>query len=76
MTDTNFEFNRLYWESSFEIIQALRALYSNVDLETVGTGQLYRWIIALPNFADDPALANESILNEILREWYEEVHFG
>lgn len=49
--------------------------YAEVDLERVGTEELFRWIIALPNFADDPALVNEAILNEILREWYEELNF-
>jgi Fe-S-cluster formation regulator IscX/YfhJ len=29
-------------------------------------------IIDLPNFADDPTLANDDLLNDILREWYEE----
>jgi FeS assembly protein IscX len=45
-----------------------------VDVEQVGLDQLYQLIIALPNFADDPALANDGILSEILREWYEEVN--
>jgi FeS assembly protein IscX len=29
-------------------------------------------VLALPRFADDPRLANETLLNEILREWFEE----
>ena len=45
-----------------------------MDVETIGIEQLYRWVIALPDFADEPELANESILNDILREWYEEVN--
>ncbi len=65
--------NPLYWESSYEIVLRLMELHPAVDVETVGTEQLYRWIIALPEFADDPALVNEGILNDILREWYEEV---
>jgi FeS assembly protein IscX len=66
-------YNRLYWESSFEIIQTLIELYPSVDVDSVGIEQLRQWIIALPNFADDPDLANDGILNDILREWYEEV---
>lgn len=65
--------HKLYWDSSYEIVLSLRELYPDVDVETVGTDQLYRWVIALPNFADDAELANEGILNDILREWYEEV---
>jgi FeS assembly protein IscX len=74
MSDVNPEFNRLYWDSSYEIVIRLTENYPDVDLDTVGLEQLYGWIIGLPEFADDPALVNESILNDILREWYEEVN--
>ncbi|MBL8133525.1 MAG: Fe-S cluster assembly protein IscX [Anaerolineae bacterium] len=63
----------MYWESSYEIVQSLMELHPEVDIDLVGTEQLFRWIVALPDFADDPALANEGILNGILRDWYEEV---
>jgi FeS assembly protein IscX len=75
MTDGNSEFNQLTWESSYEIVLTLMDVYPDIDLDSVGTEQLFRWIVALPNFADDPALANEHILNGILREWYEEINF-
>lgn len=65
--------NPIYWDSSYEIVLRLIDAYPNVDVETVGTRQLYEWVVALPDFADDPSLANEGILNDILREWYEEV---
>jgi FeS assembly protein IscX len=48
--------------------------YPNADVDAIGLEQLHQYIIALPNFADDPGLAHEGILNEILREWYEEVN--
>ena len=64
----------LYWESSFEIVLCLMEAYPEVDIESVGRQQLYQWIITLPDFADDPALVNEGILNQILREWYEETN--
>ncbi len=67
------QFNALYWEGSYEIVLALIDAHADVDIETVGLDQLFRWIITLPNFADDPSLANDSILKDILREWYEEV---
>jgi FeS assembly protein IscX len=72
MMDVNSEPHNLYWESSYEIILQLMEMYPDVDVENVGTDELYRWIIAFPNFADDPGLANEGILQQILREWYEE----
>lgn len=62
----------LYWEASYEIVQALMETHPDVDVEQVGTEQLKTWIVSLPNFMDDPELANEGILNDILREWYEE----
>jgi FeS assembly protein IscX len=65
--------NSLYWDSSYEIALRLIEAYPDVDVETVGTSQLEQWVLALPEFADDPLLVNESILNDILREWYEEV---
>ncbi|MAS33490.1 MAG: Fe-S assembly protein IscX [Anaerolineaceae bacterium] len=66
--------NKLYWDSSYEIVLRLMEAFPQVDVETIGIEQLYRWVIALPDFADEPELANESILNDILREWYEEVN--
>jgi FeS assembly protein IscX len=64
----------LYWESSFEIVLCLMETYPEAHVESIGRQQLYQWIIALPDFVDDPALANEGILNQILREWYEETN--
>lgn len=62
----------LYWESSYEIVLALMEAYPEFDVESVGMEQLYQMVIALPDFADDPELANEGILKQLLREWYEE----
>lgn len=62
----------LTWDASYEVALALRDAHPNVDLEQVSTGMLYEWIIALPDFADDPALVNEAMLVAILQEWYEE----
>ena len=63
----------LYWEATYEIVLSLKEAYPDVEVETIGLDQLYQYVTTLPNFADDPRLANEGILNEILREWYEEV---
>jgi FeS assembly protein IscX len=62
----------LYWDNSYEIVLVLMEQYPDVDVEGVGIEQLFQWIIALPDFADDPHLANDKLLNDILREWYEE----
>ena len=70
--DVNPHANKLYWDSSYEIALNLMEVYPAIDLDTVGMDQLFQMVIRLPNFADDPALVNDGILNEILREWYEE----
>lgn len=62
----------LYWESTYEIVLHLMELYPNIDLDSLGTKQLLDMVLGLPQFADDPRLANEALLNEILREWFEE----
>lgn len=65
----------LYWDASYEIVLTLMVAYPDVDLDTVSLVELNRWIVNLPNFADDPVLVNDGILKDILREWYEETGF-
>lgn len=62
----------LYWEASYEIVLSLMEHHPDADLDALGLGELYEWILALPGFADEPILANDELLTEILREWYEE----
>lgn len=62
----------LYWESSYEIVLSLMQHYPDFDVESVGIEQLAQMVVTLPGFADDPAMANQGILTDILREWYEE----
>ncbi len=62
----------LYWEASYDIVLSLIEHYPDADVETVGLDQLYRMVVALPDFADNPTMANDKILEDILREWYEE----
>ncbi len=64
----------LYWDASFEIVLSLKERYPDINLDSIGLDQLFQTIVALPGFVDDPELANEGILSEILREWYEEVN--
>jgi FeS assembly protein IscX len=62
----------LYWEASFDIVLSLMRAYPTIDVETVSLNQLFGWVVALPDFADDPECVTEDILADILREWYEE----
>ena len=62
----------LYWEASYEIVQSLIETYPDTVVDGVGIEELFQMIVSLPEFVDDPMLANDHILADILREWYEE----
>ncbi|MGQ0603977.1 MAG: Fe-S cluster assembly protein IscX [Anaerolineales bacterium] len=62
----------LYWDSSYAIALRLMARYPDVDLDAVTLRMLYNWVIALPEFCDDPQLANDDLLDAIFQEWLEE----
>jgi len=64
----------LDWDATYEIVLSLIDAHPEADVEMVGVDQLYQWIIALPHFTDDPNLVTNAILNDVLREWYEEVN--
>ena len=66
--------HKIYWDSTYEIVLSLIDMHPDADLDAIGLQQLNQLIVALPDFADDPELANEGILTEILREWYEEIN--
>jgi FeS assembly protein IscX len=46
----------------------------NADLSQITLNMIYNWTIALPEFRDDPELANDELLTAIYQEWYEETH--
>jgi FeS assembly protein IscX len=64
----------LTWDDTFTIAHVLRERYPKVKLEDVSLGMIFHWTITLPEFNDDPVLANDSILTEIYQEWFEEVN--
>ncbi len=61
----------LTWEATYALAEALRERYREVDVAAVSLMDVYRWVLALPGFDDDPALANDDILLAIYREWLE-----
>ena len=63
----------LTWEATYAIALALKAAHPNVDLEEVSLGMIEAWTLELPQFEDDPALANEEILMAIYQDWFEEI---
>lgn len=64
----------LYWDAIYEIVLALKARYPHEDLEDVSLGDIFKWTMELPNFADEPELANDEILGAIYQEWFEEIN--
>jgi FeS assembly protein IscX len=62
----------LHWDASFEIVLALKAAHPDCDLDAIGLEQLRRMIVLLPGFVDDPKMASDAILSDILRDWFEE----
>lgn len=63
----------MYWDGSYEIALRLIEAHRGVDLKDVTLQQIFEWTVALPEFADDPALANVDLLSAIYQEWFEEV---
>ena len=64
----------LYWDGAYAIARRLRATQPEADLGQVTLNMIYNWVVALPEFQDDPLLANDDLLAAIYQEWYEETH--
>lgn len=62
----------LTWESTYAIALELRRQHRDADIETVTLEQIHAWTLALPEFEDDPLLANDEILYAIYLDWFEE----
>lgn len=62
----------LYWDAAYAIARRLMAQHPHVDLSTVTLNMIYNWAVALPEFKDDPHLANDDLLTAIFQEWLEE----
>ena len=63
----------LNWEATYAIALELKRKYKDVNIEEVSLGQIYKWTLELPDFEDDPELANDEILLAIYQDWYEEL---
>ncbi len=64
----------LTWENTYAIARALIREHPGVRLEDVSLRMIYEWTLALPEFVDEPELANDPILASIYQEWFEEVN--
>ena len=61
------------WTDVYEIAIELVDRKPDVDPLTVNFVQLRDWIIALPDFEDDPERCGEKILEAIQAAWIEEL---
>ena len=62
----------LKWTDSREIALDLIDAHPDVDPKTIRFTDLYNWVLALPNFKDDPQHSDEKILEAIQMCWLEE----
>jgi FeS assembly protein IscX len=62
----------LHWEATYAIALALQEAHPQQNLETVSLQMIYHWVTSLPQFDDDPSLANDEILAAIFQDWFEE----
>ena len=62
----------LKWTDSLDIAIELDEKYPDVDPTQVRFTELRDWVVALDDFADDPAHSGEKILEAIQMAWIEE----
>lgn len=64
----------LVWEDAYAVALALIEAYPDQSVEEIGYEQLVELVSRLPKFIDDPETAHKGLLDDIIREWYEEVN--
>jgi FeS assembly protein IscX len=62
----------LTWRDAEDIAIALAEKFPDQDPLTIRFTDLHRWVIDLPEFADDPKASNEGVLEKIQMAWVEE----
>ena len=60
------------WTDSREIALALIEKYPGIDPNRVNFVDLYKWVLELEGFGDDPKRCGEKILEAIQMAWIEE----
>jgi FeS assembly protein IscX len=61
------------WTDILDIAIALAERHPGVDPTTVRFTDLYRWVLELPGFDDDPKRSGEKVLEAIQQAWIDEV---
>ncbi|MSO85191.1 MAG: Fe-S assembly protein IscX [Rhodospirillales bacterium] len=60
------------WTDVREIAIQLEDAHPDADVVNLRFTDLWKWVQALPDFADDPNKSNEKILEAIQMAWLEE----
>ena len=64
---------QLRWTDVHDIAIELAEQHPEVDVANLRFTDLWKWVQALPDFADDPKKSNEKILEAIQAAWLEEL---
>lgn len=60
------------WTDVYAVAAALADAHPDADPEAVRFTQLRDWVLALPDFEDDPAHCGEKVLEAIQMAWIDE----
>lgn len=63
----------LKWTDSREIAVELAEAHPDVDPKAIRFTDLMQWVMALPDFEDDPKHCGEKILEGIQLAWMDEI---
>jgi FeS assembly protein IscX len=61
------------WTDVRELAESLAERHVGTDPRTIRFTDLHAWIVALPDFTDEPRRSNEKILEAIQMAWIDEV---
>ena len=61
------------WTDVIAIAEDLADLYPDQDPQYIRFTDLHRWVLALPDFEDEPNRCNENILEAIQMAWIKEI---
>lgn len=61
------------WTDSLEIAIQLADVHPEIDPKTIRFTDLREWVLALPEFDDEPNRSGEKILEAIQMAWIDEV---
>lgn len=64
---------RLLWTDVLDIAIELAQAHPQVDPRFVNFVDLHGWVLALPEFGDDPQRGGEKVLEAIQAAWIEEL---